>query len=106
MVRRRRRQSTGGERLKTLSGINNVVRLIKTSSIDKASFLRDRTAERLEELGVQPDASKAVKGIPAGSDQVDTQSVMAWLRNVNRGDKAAIDQLISLNATAEARLEG
>ena len=82
---------------------DNVIRQIKRSAIDRVKILRDSTFNTLKRLKVKRDLSKAVKGIPKGSDQGNMGDVRQWLKRIKPGDKRAISQLVAIDATAVVR---
>lgn len=83
---------------------NNVVRWIKTGSIDQLKHLKVVLAEGVERLGLRPRARHAVAGIPEGSDHIDSGSVRDWLAKVTPDDTEALAQITQLAATITARL--
>ena len=85
------------------SSFNNILRKLKSDALVTASFIRNATFLKLKELGVPRDLSKAVKGIPSGSDQADWGSVVTWIKKIESTDGLAIKQLISIDATACSR---
>ena len=86
--------------------LNNVIRVIKTASLDKVGGIRTATFLALKRLGVKRQKAKAVKKIPYGSDQVDIGSFVTWLNKVQPGDKKAVNQVIVIDATACRRGDG
>lgn len=83
---------------------DNVVRAIKNGSRDAVLQIRQATFDNLARLGVKRNKEAAVAGTPAGSDNVDVQSVIAWMRKIPSKDyKRAVRQLVALDATAVAR---
>ena len=84
-------------------GFNNVIRLCKTASLDRVAQLRQSTFVNLKRLGVKRDSSKAVAGVPNGSDQHDLMSLFVWAANIRAEDKDAIKQLVAIDATCVAR---
>jgi len=85
---------------------DSVVRMIKRSSMDRAMMLRTATYNTLKRLGVRRNRSKAVLGVPDGSDQVDTGSIVAWLNKVKPSNADAIQQVVAIDATVVQRTRG
>ena len=84
----------------------NVIRQIKTADLNRVKVLRTATYNALKRLGVNRDPTKAVKGIPKGSDQGDVQSIVVWLAKVSPKDKQAVRQVVAIDATASQRVVG
>lgn len=82
---------------------NNVIRLLRRADISTVLAIRNVTFVRLNEIGVKRDLSKAVEKTPNGSDQVDVQSVVQWIRSVTPDQKRAVWQLVEIDATACSR---
>jgi len=82
---------------------NNVIRLVRRASIEDVNFLRDATFNQLRSLRVPRDMEYAATKTPKGSDQVDTASILAWIRSVEKDDPEAVKQLKGLDATLVAR---
>lgn len=61
-------------------------------------------AAECERLGVVPRPKHAVAELPPGSSSFDSQSIFAWMRKVQPGDKAAVAQVRAITATANARV--
>ncbi|KKN88367.1 hypothetical protein LCGC14_0249300 [marine sediment metagenome] len=85
---------------------DNVIRGIKTSSLERAKQVRHVTYNELKRLGVKRNKSKAIKGIPKGSDQTNLGSTYTWMYAIEPNQKKAIRQLVIIDATAVARTEG
>lgn len=85
------------------SHFNNVVRFIQRSSIDRVHAVRTSTHRNMKRLKLKRNLSKAVKGIPKGSDQADGGTLKTWMEKITDKDKKAIKQLIVLDATCCAR---
>ncbi len=86
--------------------LNNVIRWIKNENevrLGQLNLAIRRTASR---LGIRHNRRLSVKGIPAGSDQFDSGSVVEWLENVNMEDTEARQQVAVMLATVQARLVG
>ncbi len=87
------------------------VRMAKSLGLEKVREVRTITWEALKRLGVKRDLSKAVKGVPKGSDQLNVSNVILWLRSVPREgedkySKKAVRQVVALDATLHNRLVG
>ncbi len=82
---------------------NQVVRFVKMASLDRVSQLRQATFDTLGRLGVKRDSSKAVRGLPSGSDQHDLQSLFVWMAKVRPQHKNAVRQVVAIDATCVAR---
>ena len=85
---------------------NNVIRQIKRAHIDRAASIRTVTFMALKRLGIKRNKSKAVEGMPEGSDQGNVRAIIEWLDKIDRKDKEAIAQLIAIDATATVRVKG
>jgi len=85
---------------------NNVIRMIKQSSLEQVAQLRHATFNTLKKLRLRRDVEKAVKGIPNGSNQTDLMSVFCWMDKVQRFNEDATSQIIAIDATCVARMEG
>jgi hypothetical protein len=83
---------------------NNIIRAVKKGQLDRAKQIRTLTFLKLKELGLNRNASKAVDKTPAGSDQIDVGSVVAWVQKIQADDAKAVGQLITLDATAHKRV--
>ena len=84
---------------------SNVIRLIKNAPLDRAKVLKTATWETLRRLGVKRDPSKAVSGLPKGSDQGDIMSLVAWMYRIKPEDKEAVEQVVAIDATCYARVK-
>lgn len=84
---------------------NSVVRCLKTASIDSVKQVRTETYTALKRLQVKRDLSKAVKGVPKGSDQFDVGSLVNWIRKVLPEQTKAVEQVIALDAVCCKRSE-
>jgi len=85
---------------------NDIIRAIKIGDLGRAKGLRTVTFHALRRLGVRRDITKAVRGIPKGSDQFDGGSIVAWINKVQPQHKDAIEQLISIDATLVQKFQG
>ena len=81
----------------------SVIRGLKTGSLDRANVLKGACETHLKRMGKKPDLSKAVKGIPEGSNQGDAQSIIRWMEKIGRHQRKAVNQIIAIHATAAAR---
>lgn len=79
------------------------LRLVKRSDINVVTHLRTATFQNLNRLGLERDESKAVGNTPKGSDQVDTGSLVTWMRGIKPDERKACEQLVTLDATLVAR---
>lgn len=86
--------------------MNNVLRLIKTASLDQVKALKTATYNELKRLGAKRDGRKAARKIPSGSDQGDIMSIVQWMSRVSPADKKAVDQIIKIDATCCRRVGG
>jgi len=84
----------------------NVVRLVKQADIEKVKAIRNATYVTLRRLRKHRNMSKAVDGIPDGSNQSDPMSIMVWLDGIGKKDEAAIKQVVAIDATATKRVKG
>lgn len=84
----------------------SVIRVVKNGSITNAVQLRAVTWETLKRLGAKRDLTKAVKGVPKGSDQVNIGAIVEWLRRVPATDADAVKQVVQLDATCTVRVTG
>jgi len=82
---------------------NSVIRQVRKTSSENVAFLRDATYNKLKELGVKRDMEYAVEKTPMGSDQLDTGSLVAWIKKVDKEDWPAVRQLLSIDATLVKR---
>lgn len=89
---------------------DNVIRGIKISSLERAKQIRHVTYGELKRLGIKRNKSKAIKGIPKGSDQTNLGSTYTWMYSIKptkeNKQKEAIRQLVAIDATAVIRTEG
>ena len=86
--------------------LNSMLRQLKTLKLEHVESMLLATKTAMRRLRLKPDPSKAVKGIPKGSDQCDVGSFVTWTRSITKEDKDAIQQLIKIHATAVARMGG
>lgn len=107
---------------------DNVIRFIKLSTFERARMIQRTTESTLGRLEVGRDPSKAVKGLPDGSDEGNVRNVLLWLGLVegknkevaalSKEEKAtkeskaairslrnAIAQVVAIDATATARMD-
>lgn len=82
---------------------NNVIRVIKKSQVDRVKNIRQISFDTLKRLKVKRDLSKAVKGIPKGSDQTNVRAIIDWMNKVERKNKWAVRQVVAIDATAVVR---
>lgn len=83
-----------------------VIRQVKNASMGKVKPLQTAAFNNLKRLGVKKDLSKAVKGLPNGSDQWDAGSILTWMAKINPKDDDAIVQLQAIHATCSVRAKG
>ena len=88
------------------SHFNNLIRAIKTRPMDDAKAIRNATYLALKRLGAWRDKTKAVKGVPNGSDQLDLGTFYTWCDRLKPEDTEAVAQLVAIDATAVARVDG
>jgi len=82
---------------------DNVIRMIHCSSRERILSIRHATYNTLRRLKVRRNKALAVTAIPAGSDQHDVMSLFVWMNKVNREDKEAVEQILTMDATAVLR---
>ena len=82
----------------------SLIRAIKTMDLGKVKSIRAATFETLKRVKVKRNLSKAVKGIPKGSDQYNERFVTNWLHKVDTKDIRAVNQVVAVDATAVARM--
>ena len=94
-------------RVKTLSknDFNNVIRFLKTAPLESIKQVRTETYNNLKRLQVKRDLDACPGGIPKGSDQVDTGTLIAWLRGVEKQYEKAVAQVIAIDACCCKRFE-
>lgn len=85
---------------------NNVIRYVKRAELDRVKSLRTATFNTLKRLGVARDPSKAVRGVPKGSDQGDMMSIFVWMDKTTPANRPAVRQVVAIDATATARVNG
>tara|TARA_R100000329_G_scaffold24256_2_gene22961 strand:+ start:5886 stop:6182 length:297 start_codon:yes stop_codon:yes gene_type:complete len=83
---------------------NNVIRTIKRADVAVVMSLVEASQQRLRQLRASRDRSAVVEGVPRGSDNVDTGSVITWMSKINKDNEAAVEQLTKIWATGKARL--
>ena len=79
-----------------------VIRFVKNGEISKVLNLKAGIIDAANALGVKP--SRTPRGLPKGSDQVDTRSVIEWADRITDQDVAAKNQLAAILATISTRL--
>ena len=88
---------------------NNVIRCLLRADVSKVLQMRNYTHGLLKELGEKRNAKAAAKRTPKGSDHCDFQSIFRWGDRLRAADKTcegyedALDQLVTIDATAVAR---
>lgn len=85
---------------------NNIIRLVKTSSLDRIKEIETATTFAMERLGIARDLTQAQQKILEGSNQVDIGSFIVWLSKVQPGDGEAVKQIVAIDATASKRISG
>lgn len=112
---------------------DTIIRQIKKAAIGKVEPIQTATHANLRRLKLGRDVSKAVEGIPDGSDQWDPMSLIAWMGKLTKVDKVpkdassdtpeviadnarrriaakdaakAVAQLVAIDATCVARTTG
>jgi hypothetical protein len=85
------------------NGFNSLVRMIHRADHDRVQWVVTATHQTLCRLKAKRDVAKAVAKIPEGSDQADLGSFKAWLDKITAADKAAVAQVVVLDATAASR---
>ena len=83
---------------------DSVIRLVKNAPLDRITMLRTATFKALKRLKTKRDKSKAVLGLPKGSDQQDVMSLIKWVDKVQRQHTKAIEQVVAIDATCVARI--
>ena len=84
--------------------MDNAIRMIQLCSVDKIAQLRHVTYTTMKKLGVKRSRKLARTGVPAGSDQFDTGSLITWIKKVKPEHKGAVRQIRVIDATLCARL--
>ncbi len=84
----------------------SIVRQMKTLSFGKVGVFKEATRVAMRRLRLKPDSSKAVIGVPKGSDQHAPRSFIRWTEKIKKSDAKAVKQLIAFHATITARLGG
>jgi len=94
----------------TMSSYNfdSLIRQIKQNSLDQVKGLKTITYSTLKRLNLKRDKSKAVAGIPKGSDQSNLQSFAVWCQKLTneKSHVKAVAQLVAIDATAAIRVAG
>ena len=83
--------------------LGHVLRMVLHADRERIVYLGTATKQALERLGAKRDVAKAVRKLPDGSDQIDIGSFVAWLDKITPADKAAIGQLVLIDATIASR---
>jgi len=83
---------------------NNVVRWIKSCPLERVESFHVMCLDSMTRLELQPDPSKAVVGVPDGSDAVDFMSIKVWMDGVKENHRHAIRQIVAFDATVSQRL--
>jgi hypothetical protein len=68
--------------------------------------LKVAVSNTMDRLKLAADPTKAVAGLPAGSDQFDSGSIITWLNKIGPADRRAVRQVIAIDATLRSRLGG
>ena len=84
---------------------NSFIRAIKQTKLENVKALRAISHTALKRLRVRRDMTKAVKGLPEGSNQVNVGSLITFLETVPKKNKEAVQQVIAIDATATARVK-
>jgi hypothetical protein len=85
---------------------NNTIRFVKNAPLERVKALKTATYNSLKRLGVKRDERRAKRKTPAGSDQGDVMSIVTWMDRVGPGDKAAVKQIVEIDATCCRRVKG
>ncbi len=85
---------------------DNVIRWIKNEKEERLQQLDGAIAKHAGRLRVRLNPSLAVKGIPSGSDQFDSGSIVEWLEKIKKSDTVAKQQVAILLATIRVRMGG
>lgn len=84
---------------------SGIIKQSLTVDKDAAQGLLNVTTERLKELGVEKDTTKAITDVPEyGSDQFDPGSFIDWVNKISPIDDNSIEQLLKIDATLRIRL--
>ena len=86
------------------SHFQTVLRWVRTIGIGRVKQIRSATFHTLRRLSVKRDMTKAVGGIPNGSDQFDLGSFLTWLDKVKVENEEAVAQIVAVDATAHRRI--
>ena len=84
-------------------GFDSVIRFIKTGRFDSVDQFRRVVEENVKRLQIKLGRRSAIQGIPNGSDQVDVQSLVQWVNNIQPGDRKAAIQLGTIAVTIGGR---
>jgi hypothetical protein len=82
---------------------NNVIRMLHCAERERVLVLKTATEITLARLSVKRNTRKAISKTPAGSDQWDMGSVVAWMNKIKPTDTLAIQQLVAIDATVVSR---
>ena len=88
---------------------DRIVRFTNSASLSNVKLLGEFCRMSMERLGLKSQPKKAVRGLPAGSDQHDVRSIGEWMERISPTANAedfeqASEQLIAIDATIKARL--
>lgn len=82
----------------------NIVRAARTTGLDRVTQMEMFTRSTLERLNKERDLTKAATSTPDGSNSLDIMSFKVWMDRVGVDDAAAIDQILTIDATLANRL--
>lgn len=83
---------------------NSVLKAVFSSDVEKRQELRQITFDTLRRLAVKRNAKQAVARAPRrGSNDFSVGSFKWWADRIDSGDKAAIEQLVTIDATLVSR---
>jgi len=83
---------------------DNIIRMIKKVDSEKLDVLATAVTDTMSRLKFKRDVSKAVKGVPDGSDQTDIMSIVVWLKKVPRRNRVTKRQVVTIDATIASRM--
>ena len=86
-------------------GFGTFVRFIKNGRVAQIEQLKTEFDKHMRRLRLRVKGTGPVKGMPAGSDQLDLGTMIGWASKVQRPDTEAKAQLVLLVATINVRLE-
>jgi hypothetical protein len=82
-----------------------LVHLIYASPADRVRQLHSAAATTMKRVGMRrAKGTVAKKPRGAAPSNSDFQSVFVWMDKLEKGDKAAMDQVLAIHATCAARL--